>query len=95
MTKKTEIKYDGSIEEMMRLGLVDESGTEINSRRNELNEYLNQVWLKNHPNDLKPVTPEFPKKEKMDTYFAGREKKKTERTTKRKSILNKIFGRNK
>lgn len=95
MTKKTEIKYDGSIEEMMRLGLVDESGTEINSRRNELNEYLNQVWLKNHPNDLKPESPEFPKKDEVDKYFAGREKKKTERTAKRKSILNKIFGRNK
>ena len=48
MVKKIEIKYDDSIEEMVRLGLVDESGTEINSRRNELNEYMHHLWVKNH-----------------------------------------------
>ena len=95
MTKKTEIKYDGSIEEMMRLGLVDETGTEINTRRNELNEYMNQVWLKNHPNDLKPETPEFPNKDGLDKYFKERVQKKTERTAKRRSIFDKVFGRNK
>ena len=34
-----EIKYDGSDAEMMRLGLVDESGTENNKMRNQYNQY--------------------------------------------------------
>jgi len=43
MVKKIKIKYDGSIEEMVRLGLVDESGCENNKMRNELNQYLAHV----------------------------------------------------
>ncbi len=46
---KQEIKYDGSLAEMMRLGLVDESGTENNKMRNEFNQYMKKVWEKNHP----------------------------------------------
>ena len=45
---KQEIKYDGSMAEMMRLGLVDESGCENNKMRNELNQYLACVFQKTH-----------------------------------------------
>ena len=44
-----EIKYDGSNEEMIRLGLIDEAGIENNKRRNELNRYLSCVYQKRHP----------------------------------------------
>ena len=45
---KEEIKYDGSDAEMMRLGLIDESGCENNKRRNELNQYLSHVYQHAH-----------------------------------------------
>ena len=46
MSKESETKYDGSIAEMVRLGLIDESGTENNKRRNELNLYMTRVQQK-------------------------------------------------
>ena len=44
-----EIKYDGSYAEMIRLGLIDETGCENNKRRNELNQYLSRVYQRAHP----------------------------------------------
>ena len=41
-----EIKYDGSHNEMMRLGFVDESGCENNKMRNEYNQYRACIYQK-------------------------------------------------
>ena len=49
MAKDQGIKYDGSVEEMTRLGLVDESGSMNIKRRNEFNQYMKVVWNKTHP----------------------------------------------
>ena len=38
-----DIKFDGSADEMMRLGFVDETGTENNKMRNEFNLYRARV----------------------------------------------------
>ena len=49
MAKDQKIKYDGSIEEMHRLNLCDESGSINIKRRNEFNQYMKVVWDKAHP----------------------------------------------
>ena len=92
MAKEKEIKYDGSLDEMMRLGLVDESGTEINTRRNEINDYMNKVWLKQHPTEHKHEKRDFPKKDPLDEYFEERAQKKAERRAKVGRILG-VFSR--
>ena len=51
--KNESIKYDGSMDEMQRLGLIDEAGNENNKRRNELNQYLACVYAKIHPEKTK------------------------------------------
>lgn len=94
MAKEKEIKYDGSLEEMMRLGLVDETGSEINSRRNELNEYMNQVWLKNHPNEQSQEKHDFPKKDPLDEYFEERARKRAEKRAKISHILDLFHRKN-
>ena len=50
---KQEIKYDGSSEEMIRLGLVDEAGNVNNKMRNEFNLYMKGVYEKAHPTKTK------------------------------------------
>ena len=50
---KQEIKYDGSSEEMIRLGLIDEAGNVNNKMRNEFNLYMKEVYEKAHPTKTK------------------------------------------
>ena len=95
MAKEQEIKYDGSIEEMMRLGLVDESGSMNPKRRNEFNQYMATVWEKEHPNEKSPYAEKFPTEDQTKEYFEEREKKQAERKIKRKSFWDKLMGRNK
>ena len=92
--KKEEIKYDGSFEEMFRLGLVDETGSEINSRRNELNQYMATVWAKNHPNEKSPYAEKIPSTEDVKEYFEKREKEKAASISSRR-FWSRIFGRDK
>lgn len=51
--QKQDIKYDGSQEEMIRLGLIDEAGCENNKCRNELNQYLARVYQYAHPQQIR------------------------------------------
>ena len=81
---KQEVKYDGTFEEMFRLGLVYEAGTVNNKRRNEFNRYMSAVWHKDHPDEKSPYTTEYPDKENLEGYF--------EKSTQSASVKSKVSG---
>jgi len=91
MAKEEKIKYDGSDEEMMRLGLIDETGTVNNKRRHEFSLYMAKVWQKTHPDEKSPYTEKFPDKGDVTEYFANRAHNKD----KRKPFLARLRSRNK
>jgi len=93
--KKEEIKYDGSTEEMMRLGLIDEAGNVNNKMRNQFNQYMKVVWEKEHPGEMSPYNDKYPTDDDLREYFANQEKLKVERTTRRRAFWDRVFGRNK
>jgi len=85
-----EIKYDGSDSEMMKLGLIDESGSLIVERRNEYKEYMQMAQQK------KMVIPApAPDREKMEEYFRAREYQRKARIARCRAFITKLFGRSK
>lgn len=83
-----EIKYDGSDSEMIRLGLIDESGSLIVERRNEYKEYMQMVQQK------KMVAPApAPDREKLEEYFREREYQRKARVARCRAFITKLFGR--
>lgn len=92
---KQEIKYDGSDEEMIRLGLIDETGNVNNKMRNQFNEYMKVVWEKEHPNEKSPYAEKYPTDDDLREYFASKEKHKVERAAKRHAFWDRFFGHDK
>ena len=82
------IKYDGSDSEMIRLGLIDESGTLIVERRNEYKEYMRIVQQ-----NKTVAKPETPDREHLEEYFKTKERIRAERIAKCKLFFGKLFGR--
>jgi hypothetical protein len=89
MTRQN-LNYDGSDAEMLRLGLIDESGSLIVERRNEYKEYMQIVQMKKIPekNDA-------PDREKLEEFFQVKERLRAERIAWRRNLFKKLFGRNK
>lgn len=87
MVKKQQIKYDGSESEMLRLGIIDESGNMNVKRRNEYKEYMSMVDAKK----LSKQGQDFPDREKLEEYFDNRERRKA----KNHAFFSKLFGRKK
>ena len=85
-----QIKYDGSESEMLKLGLIDESGSLIVERRNEYKEYMRIV----QQNKLIPQ-PEIPDRENLEEFFKTKERIRIQRIAKCKMIFSKIFCRGK
>ena len=82
-----EIKYDGSDSEMMKLGLIDESGSLIVERRNEYKEYMQMVQQK------KMFIPApAPDREKLEEFFRAREYRRTVRIARCRAFITKLFG---
>ena len=92
---KEEIKYDGSTEEMLRLGLIDEAGNVNNKMRNEFNQYMKAVWKKEHPNEESPYEEKYPSDDDLKQYFANQEKHKVERVARRRAFWDRVLGRDK
>lgn len=80
------LSYDGSDTEMLRLGLIDESGSLIVERRNEYKQYMQIVQIKKMP-----VKTDTPDREKLEEFFQARAKKRAEF----KAFILKLFCRNK
>jgi len=91
MVKEQEIKYDGSFEEMIRLGLIDETGAVNTARREDYNIYMNKVWLKEHPEAAKSHV-EYPSNKDVQEYLEAQSSKKSAMP---RSFFARIFGRNK
>ncbi|MBO4625976.1 MAG: hypothetical protein J5679_01710 [Alphaproteobacteria bacterium] len=87
---KQNLVYDGSDAEMLRLGLIDESGSLIVERRNEYKEYMSIVQMKKTP--IKQDAPDF---ENLEEFFKTKEKIRAERIAWRRNLFKKLFGRNK
>ena len=86
--KEQDLKYDGSDNEMMRLGLIDESGSLVVERRNEYKEYMQIVQMKNI--SAQTAAPDF---ENLEDFFNAKEKIRAERIAWRRNLFKKIFGR--
>ena len=87
MAKKQTIKYDGSEKEMLRLGLIDESGNMNVKRRNEYKEYMSMVDARN----LSKQGQDFPDRERLEEYFSEKERKKARNV----AWFGRLFGRKK
>ena len=85
-----QIKYDGSESEMLKLGLIDESGSLIVERRNEYKEYMRIV----QQNKI-VAQPETPDRENLEEYFKTKNRIRAQRIAKCKMIFGKLFGRHK
>jgi len=80
------LSYDGSDTEMLRLGLIDESGSLIVERRNEYKQYMQIVQMKKIPHNTN-----VPDREKLEEFFQARAKRRAEF----KAFISKLFCRNK
>ena len=89
-----EIKYDGSHEEMVRLGLVDETGSLNVKQRNQFRMYMARVWEHEHPNQRSPYAEQSQINEETKEYLAERAHRREQSIAQRRAFWNMVLGHN-